>query len=268
MGQKVNPVGLRVGVIRDWQSRWYAEKDYGDLLLEDVAIRDKILKDYADCLISKVEIERSKNKVTIIIRTARPGMFVGGDGSKIEELKKKITKISKGKDINIKIVEVANPDLDARLVALKIVKMLEDRQSFRTCQKKAIQQTMRAGAKGIKTCVGGRLGGADIARSEGYAEGVVPLHTLRADVDYAWEEAMTAYGKLGVKVWICRGEILPGEMVKEPERQKSFANRPDRNRRVRRDFNKVAEANTTPVETAENKQVEAKKDESIFKEGE
>ncbi|MBR4471070.1 MAG: 30S ribosomal protein S3 [Erysipelotrichaceae bacterium] len=242
MGQKVSPIGLRVGVIRDWESRWYAEKEYGDLLLEDIKIRDYILKDCGtDCLVSRVEIERSKNRVNLIIRTARPGMFVGSDGSKIEELKKNIEKLSGGKDININIVEVANPDLDARLVALKIVKMLEERQSFRTAQKRAIQQTMRAGAKGIKTSIGGRLGGADIARSEGYSEGSVSLHTLRSDIDYAWEEAMTAYGKLGVKVWICRGEVLPGEMVKEPEKPKSMG-RPQRDRRPRRDAVRREEA--------------------------
>ena len=235
MGQKVSPIGLRIGVIRDWESRWYAEKEYGDLLLEDIKIRDYILKDCADCLVSRVEIERSKNRVNLIIRTARPGMFVGSDGSKIEDLKKNLVKMTGGKDININIVEVANPDLDARLVALKIVKMLEERQSFRTAQKRAIQQTMRSGAKGIKTAISGRLGGADIARSEGYSEGSVSLHTLRSDIDYAWEEAMTAYGKLGVKVWICRGEVLPGEMVKEPERPKSMG-RPQRDRRPRRDF--------------------------------
>lgn len=234
MGQKVSPVGLRIGVIRDWESRWYAEKEYGDLLLEDVKIRELIFKDCADCLVSRVEIERSKNRVNLIIRTARPGMFVGSDGSKIEELKKKLAKLTNNKDININIVEVGNPDLDARLVALKIVKMLEERQSFRTAQKRAIQQTMRAGAKGIKTSIGGRLGGADIARSEGYSEGSVSLHTLRSDIDYAWEEAMTAYGKLGVKVWICRGEVLPGEWVKEPEKPKSMASRPQGQRRTRR----------------------------------
>ena len=258
MGQKVSPVGLRVGVIRDWESRWYAEKEYGDLLLEDVKIRELILKDCADCLVSRVEIERSKNHVNLIIRTARPGMFVGSDGAKIAELKKKLEKLTKNKEININIVEVANPDLDARLVALKIVKMLEERQSFRTAQKRAIQQTMRAGAKGIKTSIGGRLGGADIARSEGYAEGVVPLHTLRADVDYAWEEAMTAYGKLGVKVWICRGEVLPGEMVKEPEKPKTMG-RPNRDRRPRRDFNRPApEAKTEAA--AEAPKAEVKED--------
>ena len=231
MGQKVSPIGMRVGIIRDWESRWYAEKEYGDLLQEDIKIRKTIFKDCADCLVSRVEIERSKNRVNLIIRTARPGMFVGGEGEKIETLKKKLAKLTNNKDINVNIVEVANPDLDARLVALKICKMLEDRQSFRTAQKKAIQSTMRAGAKGIKTSVGGRLGGADIARSEGYSEGVVPLHTLRSDIDFAWEEAMTTYGKLGVKVWICRGEVLPGEMVKEPEKPKGNPNGRFNNRR-------------------------------------
>lgn len=256
MGQKVSPVGLRIGVIRDWESRWYAEKEYGDLLLEDIKIRELIFKDCADCLVSRVEIERSKNRVNLIIRTARPGMFVGQDGSKIAELKKKIEKLSNNKDININIVEVANPDLDARLVALKIVKMLEERQSFRTAQKRVIQQTMRAGAKGIKTSVGGRLGGADIARSEGYSEGSVSLHTLRSDIDYAWEEAMTAYGKLGVKVWICRGEVLPGEMVKEPERPK-MSNRPNRPRRPR---NNDANTNVKPAEAKAEAPVEVKED--------
>lgn len=260
MGQKVSPVGLRVGVIRDWESRWYAEKEYGDLLQEDIKIRELVLKDCADCLVSRVEIERSKNRVVLIIRTARPGMFVGSDGSKIEELKKKLTKLTGGKDININIVEVGNPDLDARLVALKIVKMLEERQSFRTAQKRAIQQTMRAGAKGIKTSIGGRLGGADIARSEGYSEGSVSLHTLRSDIDYAWEEAMTAYGKLGVKVWICRGEVLPGEMVKEPEKPKTMGNRPTRERRPRRDRAAKAEPAAEAVEAKEAAPVEVKED--------
>ena len=228
MGQKVSPIGLRVGVIRDWEARWYAEKEYGTLLQEDIKIRELIEKDCKDCMISRIEIERVKNSVQIIIRTARPGNFVGQDGAKIEALKKSLVKLTK-KTININVVEVANPDLDARLVAQKIARMLEERQSFRTAQKKAIQATMRAGAKGIKTAVSGRLGGADIARTEGYSEGVTPLHTLRSDIDYAWEEAMTTYGKLGVKVWICRGEVLPGEMVKEPEKPKMNPN--NRNKR-------------------------------------
>ena len=232
MGQKVSPIGMRVGVIRDWESRWFAEKEYGDLLQEDIKIRkylDKTCK--KECMISRTEIERSKNKVNLIIRTARPGMFIGDDAKKLEEIKKAIAKLTGNKEININIVEVGNPDLDARLVAMKIARMLEERQSFRTAQKKAIQQTMRSGAKGIKTSVSGRLGGADIARSEGYSEGVVPLHTLRSDIDFAWEEAMTTYGKLGVKVWICRGEVLPGEMVQEPEKPKGNLNPRGANRR-------------------------------------
>ena len=241
MGQKVSPIGMRVGVIRDWESRWYSEKEYGSLLLEDTKIRDYILKTYKSFMIAHVEIERSKNHVNVIIRTPRPGALQGGYVSKlntkadkkkdgklvVDIIKADLEKLTK-KEIKINVVEVANPDLDARLVALKIAKMLEDRQSFRTVQKKAIQQTMRAGAKGIKTSVSGRLGGADIARSEGYSEGVVPLHTLRSDIDFAWEEAMTTYGKLGVKVWICRGEVMPGEMVHEPEKPKGAMNQKPR----------------------------------------
>ena len=236
MGQKVSPVGMRVGVIRDWESRWFSEREvgeYGNWLVEDDKIRKHIFNNYKSYMISRVEIERNKNHVDIIIRTPRPGALQGAYVSKINTkadkkkdgklvidlLKDELIKLTK-KEIKLNVVEVANPDLDARLVALKIAKMLEDRQSFRTVQKKAIQQTMRAGAKGIKTSVSGRLGGADIARSEGYSEGVVPLHTLRSDIDFAWEEAMTTYGKLGVKVWICRGEVLPGEMVHEPEKPK------------------------------------------------
>ena len=244
---------MRVGVIRDWESRWYAENDFGDLLQEDIKIRRHIDKMYKkDCMVSRTEIERSKNRVNLIIRTARPGMFLGDEQKRINELKKALVKLTNGKEVSIRIVEVANPDLDARLVAMKIAKMLEERQSFRTAQKKAIQSTMRAGAKGIKTSVSGRLGGADIARSEGYSEGVVPLHTLRSDIDYAWEEAMTTYGKLGVKVWICRGEVLPGEMVKEPEKPKGLGNgrRNDRRRNDRRNNRPEAQevkAEATPV---------------------
>jgi len=258
MGQKVNPVGMRIGVIRDWESRWYAEKEYGTLLQEDIKIRKIIFDNCKDCLVSKVEIERCKNHINLIIRTARPGSFIGEEGKKIEELKKLLAKETKDKEINIKIVEVANPDLDARLVALKIAGMIEGRQSFRTAQKKAIQQTMRAGAKGIKTSVSGRLGGADIARSEGYSEGVVPLHTLRSDIDYAWEEAMTAYGKLGVKVWICRGEVRPGEMVQEPEKPKGMTARPNgKGKRFDRKQQGEKPASEAPVEEVSEEVKEA-----------
>ena len=207
MGQKVSPIGLRVGVIRDWESRWYADKDYADLLLEDVKIREFLFAELKAASVSRIEIERSKNRVEIMIRTARPGVIIGTNGENIENLKKKLEKLTGGKNIFLKVLEIANPDLDAKLVARSIADQLEQRASFRTAQKKAIQRTMRAGAKGIKTAVSGRLGGADMARTEGYSEGVVPLHTLRADIDYAWEEAHTTYGRLGVKVWICRGEV-------------------------------------------------------------
>ena len=234
MGQKVSPIGMRVGVIRDWESRWYAEKDYGTLLMEDVKIREFLFKELHAAYVSRIEIERSKNRVEIIIRAARPGVIIGSNGESIEILKKKLQKMCAGKQIHIKVVEVANPDLDAHLVARAIAEQLEQRASFRTCQKRQIQKTMRAGAKGIRTLVSGRLGGADIARSEGYAEGVVPLHTLRSDIDFAIVEAMTTYGKLGVKVWICRGEVLPGQMVQEPEAPKMPQGR-DRRRGGRND---------------------------------
>ncbi len=233
MGQKVSPIGLRVGVIRDWESRWYAEKEYGNLLIEDVKIREFLTKELHDAYVSRIEIERTSNEVKLILRAARPGVLVGKTDKgedKLESLKKKLAKMTKGKEIKIDVIEIANPDLDAYLVARKIAEQLENRQSFRITQKKAIQQTMRSGAKGIKTLVSGRLGGADIARGEGYSEGVVPLHTLRSDIDYAWVEADTTFGKLGVKVWICRGEVLPGQMVKEPEAPKMPAGRSRRPR--------------------------------------
>ncbi len=220
MGQKVNPIGMRVGIIRDWESRWYADKDYADLLLEDISIREYLAKELKNASVSKVEIERTKDRVDVIIKTAKPGMVLGNGGATVEAIKKELIKLTNNKNVKINVVEIANPYLDARLVARNIADQLEARASFRTAQKKAIQSTMRAGAKGIRTTVSGRLGGADMARTEGYSEGNVPLHTLRADIDYAWEEASTTYGRLGVKVWICRGEVLPGEMVKEPEAPK------------------------------------------------
>ncbi len=220
MGQKVSPIGLRVGIIRDWESRWYAEKEFGNLLIEDVKIREYLFKDLHEAFVSRIEIERSKNKVEVIIRSARPGVVIGQSGENVENIKKALEKITDGKQVYIKVVEVGNPDLDATLVARSIAEQLEQRASFRVAQKRAIQRVMRAGAKGVKTMVSGRLGGAEMARSEGYAEGIVPLHTLRADIDYTHYEANTQYGKLGVKVWICRGEVLPGQMVEEPEAPK------------------------------------------------
>lgn len=253
MGQKVSPIGLRVGVIRDWESRWYADKDYADLLLEDVKIREFLFKELKAASVSRIEIERSKNRVEVIIRSARPGVIIGTNGEAVEVIKKKLVKLTNGKNVFIKVVEIANPDLDARIVARSIADQLEQRASFRTAQKRAIQKTMRSGAKGIKTSVSGRLGGADIARSEGYSEGVVPLHTLRADIDYAHEEASTTYGRLGVKVWICRGEVLPGQMVQEPEAPKQPANdrRRRNNRRPNGDRRPNNNAKAAPVKEAE-----------------
>lgn len=246
MGQKVSPIGMRTGIIRDWQSRWYADdKEFSKLLMEDVKIREFVENYYAnlskaaadkrkaDPQISRIEIERTQNRMTLIIRTAHPGVVIGQDGKSIEGLKKALQKMTSVKNLQINVVEIANPNLDARLVARWIANELENRKSFRATQKKAIQNTMRSGAKGIKTSVSGRLGGADIARTEGYSEGVVPLHTLRSDIDYALEEAATTYGRLGVKVWICRGEVLPGEMVKEPEAPKQRRTRPARGRNGR-----------------------------------
>ena len=208
MGQKVHPIGMRVGIIRDWDAKWYAEKEYAEFLHEDLRIRKFIATKLADAAVSTIEIERAANRVNISIHTAKPGMVIGKGGSEVENLRKELNKVT-GKRVHSNIVEIKKPDLDAKLVGEGIARQLENRVAFRRAQKQAIQRAMRAGAKGIKTQVSGRLNGADIARSEGYSEGTVPLHTLRADIDYAWEEADTTYGKLGVKVWIYRGEILP-----------------------------------------------------------
>lgn len=210
MGQKVHPHGLRVGIIRDWDSKWYAEKDYADLLHEDLKVRGYIEERLKDASLSRVEIERAANRVNVTVHTAKPGMVIGKGGSEVEALRKALNELT-GKRVHINIVEVKRADLDAKLVAENIARQLENRVSFRRAQKQAIQRTIRAGAKGIKTQVSGRLGGADIARAEHYSEGTVPLHTLRADIDYAHVEADTTYGKLGVKVWIYRGEVLPAK---------------------------------------------------------
>jgi small subunit ribosomal protein S3 len=208
VGQKVNPVGLRIGIIKDWESKWYAGKDFADLLHEDLKIREYITKRLKDASVSKVEIERAANRVNVTVHTAKPGMVIGKGGTEVEALRKALNQLS-GKRVHINILEIKRADLDAKLVAENIARQLENRVSFRRAQKQVIQRAMRAGAKGIKTMVSGRLGGADIARSEQYSEGTVPLHTLRADIDYAHAEADTTYGKLGVKVWIYKGEVLP-----------------------------------------------------------
>ncbi|XEC94615.1 30S ribosomal protein S3 [Paenibacillus tarimensis] len=209
MGQKVNPVGLRIGIIRDWESKWYAGKDFGTLLLEDVKIREYLKNKLKDAAVSKIEIERAANRVNVTIHTAKPGMVIGKGGSEVENLRTQLAIMTGGKKVHINISEIKQADLDAILVAESIAQQLERRTSFRRALKQAIQRSMRAGAKGIKTSVSGRLGGAEIARTEGYSEGTVPLHTLRADIDYGTAEAHTTYGRIGVKVWIYRGEILP-----------------------------------------------------------
>ena len=210
MGQKVNPTGLRVGIIRDWDAKWYAEKDYAANLHEDLRIRKFILNKLANASISQIEIERAAKRANISIHTAKPGMVIGKGGSEVEKLRKELNNLT-GKRVHINIVEIKKPDLDAKLVGEDIAQQLESRIAFRRAMKQAIQRTMRAGAKGIKVQVAGRLNGADMSRIEHFSDGTVPLHTLRADIDYAWVEAHTTYGKLGVKVWIYRGEILPAK---------------------------------------------------------
>jgi len=214
MGQKVNPHGMRVGIIKDWDSRWYAEKDFADNLVEDHKIRTFVKKKLYNAGISKIEIERSTDRVRVIIHTAKPGVVIGKGGAEIEKLKNEIAKLTK-KKLFVDIKEIKRPDKDAQLVAENIAQQLENRVSFRRAMKSTMQRTMKAGALGIKAACAGRLGGADIARSEFYSEGTIPLQTLRADIDYGFAEADTTYGKVGVKVWIYKGEILPSKNNKE-----------------------------------------------------
>lgn len=214
MGQKVNPHGLRVGIIKDWDSKWYAEKEFADYLVEDYKIRDFLKKRLYSSGVSRVEIERASEKVKVILYTAKPGVVIGKGGAEIEKVKNELAKLI-NKKVFIDIKEVKRPDRDAQLVAENIALQLENRISFRRAMKSTMQRTMRAGAQGIKTCVSGRLGGADIARSEFYSEGTIPLQTLRADIDYGFAEADTTYGKVGVKAWVYNGEILPTKGAKE-----------------------------------------------------
>ena len=208
MGQKVNPIGLRTGINKDWNSKWYAsKKDFAPFLNKDVKLRNYLTKKLKDASVSNVVIERNAKKTEVIIYTAKPGVIIGHGGEEIEVLKKEMSKLV-DENISISIMEIKNPDLSAKIVADNIARQIENRVSFRIAQKRAIRNTMKAGAKGIKTKVSGRLGGADMARSEGYSEGTTPLHTLRADIDYATSEADTTFGKIGVKVWIYKGEIL------------------------------------------------------------
>jgi len=213
MGQKVNPHGLRVGVIFDWDSRWYAEADFADNLIEDYNIRKYLKKKLYSASVSKIEIERASDRLKVIIFTAKPGILIGKGGTEIEKLKADIQRFT-SKKLMVDIKEIKRPELNAQLVAENIAAQLENRISFRRAMKSTMQRTMKSGAKGIKTAVAGRLGGAEMARTEFYSDGTIPLQTLRANIDYGFAEANTTFGKLGVKVWICHGEILPTKAPK------------------------------------------------------
>jgi len=209
VGQKVNPKGLRIGIIKDWEGKWFADKrNYSSLLIEDVKIREYIKKKLYQAGIAKVQIERAANRVKVSIHTAKPGIVIGRGGAEVEALRKQLEQMT-GKQVNVNIVEIKNPEVDAQLVAENIAAQLEKRIAFRRAMKQTVQRSLRLGAKGIKIACSGRLGGAEIARTEWYSEGKVPLHTLRADIDYGFAEANTTYGKIGVKVWIYKGEVLP-----------------------------------------------------------
>ena len=214
MGQKVNPHGLRVGVIKDWDSKWYAEADFADNLVEDNQIRKFLKKKLYSAGIAKIEIERASDRVKVIIHTAKPGIVIGKGGAEIEKLKAEVQKLTT-KKLFIDIKEVKRPDREAQLVAENIAAQLEGRVSFRRAMKSTMSRTMKSGAKGVKAMCSGRLGGADMARTEFYVEGTVPLQTLRADIDYGFAEASTTYGKVGVKVWVYKGEVLPAKAAKE-----------------------------------------------------
>jgi small subunit ribosomal protein S3 len=208
VGQKVSPIGFRLGVIRDWDAKWYADKNYTDLLHEDMKIRKAIAQHLNNAGVSRVEIERAANRIRISIHTAKPGIVIGKGGSGVDELRRKLEKLT-AKQVHINIIEIKVPELDATLVAENIATQLTKRIAFRRAMKQSVFRTMRAGAKGIKVMVSGRLGGAEIARTESFHEGTVPLQTLRADIDYGFVEAHTTYGRIGVKVWIYKGEVLP-----------------------------------------------------------
>jgi small subunit ribosomal protein S3 len=228
MGQKIHPVGMRLGITRTWDSRWFEKKHYVDWLHEDVAIRKSFNRWMRSASISKIEIERRANQARVIVNTAKPGIIIGKRGVGIDEIRKTLEQLT-GKSVAVNVMEISHPELDARLVAQNIVDQLEKRIAFRRAMKQAIMRTMRAGARGIKVQVSGRLGGAEIARTEHNADGKVPLHTLRADIDYAQVEAFTTFGRIGVKVWIYRGEVLPDQ----PRGDGALRDRPGRERRER-----------------------------------
>lgn len=232
MGQKVNPIGLRLGITKDWRSRWYAEDKFKDYLIEDLKIRQEIKSRFYRAGISRVEVERLANQIKIIIKTSRPGIVIGRKGSEVEELRRDIQQLTGNQNIQISVEEVSIPEIDAQLVAENVASQIERRVSYRRAMKQAINRALRMGAQGIKISCSGRLGGAEIAREEWYREGCLPLHTLRADIDYGFAEALTTYGKIGVKVWIFKGEMIsPGELlegeraapgVKQEEKEESY----------------------------------------------
>ena len=252
MGQKTNPVGLRLGIIRSWNSKWFAERKFADLLEEDLKIRRYISKRLENAGLAKVEILRAPKKITVDIHSSRPGIVIGRKGAEVDKLREELQLITK-KDITLNIIEVKKPELNAKLVADSIARQLEGRVSFRRSMKKAITASMKMGAEGIKITCGGRLGGAEIARSEKYMEGRVPLHTLRADIDYAISTANTTYGTIGVKVWICRGEILdkPGmedaaESGRQPEMDQRRARPSGQRRRKPRPKSRIRKKRREP----------------------
>ncbi|MBC2576388.1 30S ribosomal protein S3 [Peptostreptococcus canis] len=232
MGQKVNPHGLRVGVIKDWDSRWFANdrKEFGEFLKEDHVLRTYLKKELYSAGLAKIEIERSANKIKMDLHVAKPGVVIGKGGAGIEALKAKLEKMTK-KTVILNIIEVRNIDRDAQLVAENIAQAIERRIAFRRAMKQAVGRTMKSGAKGIKVSASGRLGGAEMARTEGYSEGNVPLHTLRSDIEYGFAEANTTYGKIGIKVWICNGEILPGRNISTEREEKKAERKSGRDKR-------------------------------------
>ena len=257
MGQKVNPHGLRVGVIKDWDSRWFAtdKKEFGNLLLEDHNVRKFLKNKLYSAGVAKIEIERSANKLKLDLHVAKPGVVIGKGGAGIDALKAELEKMTK-KTIIVNIVEVRNPDKDAQLVAENIALAIERRVAFRRAMKQAIQRAMKSGVKGIKVSASGRLGGAEMARTEGYSEGNVPLQTLRSDIEYGFAEANTTYGKTGIKVWICNGEVLPtrnGVNPREDRRDNNRRDRRDNRRNDRRDNNRRNNRGPRPQRTV-NKQ--------------
>ena len=228
MGQKVNPTSFRIGVIEDWRSRWYADKDYATNLANDLEIRKFLDKQLARAAVSKVEIERAGDKIKVIVTTARPGVVIGKKGAEIDALRKKLEKIANG-PVNIEVVEVKRPELDANLIAQSVAEQLEGRVAFRRAMRKAVQSARKSGAKGIRIQCSGRLGGAEMSRREWYREGRVPLHTLRAKIDYGFCTANTTMGAIGIQVWVYHGEVLPGQKAPQPALEGS--SRPSRSRR-------------------------------------